>query len=338
MLSQITSLILTGLNGRSNNSLIVRYLLATLVIGSHTHYFLGLAEPTVYWGYRQSYGSLAVNGFFFLSGLLVTHSFINRSPEQYVLARALRILPAWFAALALAVLLAVFFSPQKSWSCTTEHMLFVARNVLPLKVFSGGNLCAWASNEITLYQTNSPAWTIPFEVFCYVFVTPLFFIRNVFTSPVQVLLFLLAGIFCLGNLGFYDSEATNLSLFRNILFYMIGVSARRALDGDRLDVVALFCIITVSVLSSGSVSLYFFDIILITLIVLLVFYLPTIPTPKADLSYGLYIYAWPVQQAVSAQGVSTFAMHFSLTMFITGFLAWLSWCHLEKWALSFKGN
>ncbi len=66
--------------------------------------------------------------------------------------------------------------------------------------------------------------------------------------------------------------------------------------------------------------------------------LPVIPAARfGDLSYGLYIYGWPVEQTVSylRPGASWWEL-FLLAMPATAAVAFLSWHLVEKRALSFK--
>lgn len=58
-----------------------------------------------------------------------------------------------------------------------------------------------------------------------------------------------------------------------------------------------------------------------------------------DLSYGMYIFAFPVQQVVVAFGRSrgwSFEIHLCLSFAVTCALAYASWHGLEKPALKFK--
>jgi peptidoglycan/LPS O-acetylase OafA/YrhL len=66
--------------------------------------------------------------------------------------------------------------------------------------------------------------------------------------------------------------------------------------------------------------------------------LPVIPAARfGDLSYGLYIYGWPVQQTVVylRPGMSWWEL-FLISMVITAAVAFLSWHLVEKRALSLK--
>lgn len=76
------------------------------------------------------------------------------------------------------------------------------------------------------------------------------------------------------------------------------------------------------------------------------FYLVYVPVGQlrtfnqvGDYSYGVYIYAFPVQQSVAAllPGVSVIAM-ISISAVVTLLLAALSWHLLERRALRLKGH
>jgi peptidoglycan/LPS O-acetylase OafA/YrhL len=52
---------------------------------------------------------------------------------------------------------------------------------------------------------------------------------------------------------------------------------------------------------------------------------------KVDLSYGVYVYGWPVQQAcVYALGIREPALLFGASMAVIVPLAWLSWTFIEQ--------
>lgn len=59
---------------------------------------------------------------------------------------------------------------------------------------------------------------------------------------------------------------------------------------------------------------------------------------RNDLSYGVYIYAWPVQQLVALSGGSRHgvALYIALSIALTYPLAALSWFLVEKPALRHK--
>src|SRR5215207_5054601 len=85
-------------SGRLNNFDFLRFLLAALVILSHSYPLLwgnNEREPlSLLTGGQLSFGEFAVNGFFILSGFLIAQSWENsRTVSSYFKKRFLRIYP-----------------------------------------------------------------------------------------------------------------------------------------------------------------------------------------------------------------------------------------------------
>src|SRR5258705_9890366 len=93
-----------------NNFGLLRLILALLVVFSHS-YSLAWgsedAEPLMRLTHgRLGFASLAVNGFFVLSGFLVTHSFLrSRGFFDYLKKRILRIYPGFIAVSLIGVVI-----------------------------------------------------------------------------------------------------------------------------------------------------------------------------------------------------------------------------------------
>jgi hypothetical protein len=66
--------------------------------------------------------------------------------------------------------------------------------------------------------------------------------------------------------------------------------------------------------------------------------LPLRVEPPVDLSYGLYVYHWPVEQVLLAAGVAVFGPHgfTMLALAVAAVLAAASWRWIEKPALARK--
>src|SRR5947209_465064 len=103
---------------RGGNSLnAIRLVLAALVLVSHSWPLLGLPEPTPVFG--ETLGSVAVAGFFAISGYLITGSRMKIGIVRFAWHRALRIYPGyWVVLVVTAFVLApiVSFLADERWS------------------------------------------------------------------------------------------------------------------------------------------------------------------------------------------------------------------------------
>ncbi|PYJ68116.1 MAG: hypothetical protein DME76_13360, partial [Verrucomicrobia bacterium] len=154
---------------RSNNFDFLRFFFAALVIFSHSFDLLrgSGANPISHFSRGQiDGGSLAVAGFFIISGFLVAQSFLNsRSVFDYFKRRILRIYPGFVAAgiisLAFFGWLGMHFSPAY-WQ-KVELGRFLLR--LPvLKMF-------WIPQSFFgnyWPYVNIPIWTIQYDFACYI--------------------------------------------------------------------------------------------------------------------------------------------------------------------------
>ncbi len=153
-----------------NNFDALRLGAALLVLFSHAFVLTGQAdaEPVArLLGHTVDGGGLAVSAFFAISGFLVTRSAARRRPLEYVRARVLRIWPA----LAVAVLVqtvaigpactdlpwrAYLLQPQ-TWGALVTASIVVLRPDLP-GVFAGNPVAG---------AVNGSLWTLRVELACY---------------------------------------------------------------------------------------------------------------------------------------------------------------------------
>src|SRR6187431_3126450 len=105
----------TEFNPRENSIGFLRWLMAFMVIFSHAGPVAGLFEGAdigEQWDAETSLGGVAVTGFFFLSGMLITRSMMSsKSPMRYLWHRVARIFPAWF----LILIVTAFFLAPIAW-------------------------------------------------------------------------------------------------------------------------------------------------------------------------------------------------------------------------------
>ena len=90
----------------NNNLNAIRFILAGLVIYSHSFGLLGLDEPVIF-GF--TFGRFAVVCFFILSGYLISKSNFSSDNQSIYIYRALRILPVLIVAILFSKYIAIRF-------------------------------------------------------------------------------------------------------------------------------------------------------------------------------------------------------------------------------------
>jgi peptidoglycan/LPS O-acetylase OafA/YrhL len=158
---------------RENNNLdLMRIVLASLVIVGHSPTLNG---PGPFWVdpigqfFPFTYsGALAVKVFFFISGLVVTNSFLNnRSPINFIISRFFRLM---FPLLFLLLITVFVFGPLLTTLPINEYF-----NSDPFKyiwnnlTFSTDyTLPGMFANNFYANAVNGSLWTLLYEVACYV--------------------------------------------------------------------------------------------------------------------------------------------------------------------------
>lgn len=346
----------------SKNSIgFLRWLMAFAVIFSHAGPlgdFYGGHDLGVQFSTEQSLGGVAVGGFFFLSGFLITKSRQGSSTIfRYFWRRIVRILPAFWAALLLT---ACIVGPL-AWraergtfagylSVPNESPLTYFANNMFLR-FNQHNLAGLGA-DIPLGQKggfdfNGSAWTLLFEFKGYVIigVFGLFGIlgyRWLAASAFGVMLVL--NTMTWGGFGNPAYLEPLLRDFRNVMVltpFMFGMMF--ALFGDKIridDRIALACggmaFFTYFI---GSGWLMYGQFGFLYLLMWAAVRLPLTNWEKyGDFSYGIYIYAWPLMQLAAFYGLHEagwWAYHLTLVIVIH-IVAFASYHLLEKRALALK--
>jgi peptidoglycan/LPS O-acetylase OafA/YrhL len=155
-----------------NNFGALRLLLALLVIYSHSYPLSG--GRSVIDGlmrisnHQMDCGSLAVDGFFVISGFLLAHSWtLNPGWSRFMGRRTRRILPGYFAAMLYCafVVAPVAFSP---WQNAFSGLQMAGTFVRALLLTSYPESRRIFSTNPYPFALNGSLWTIQFEFTCYV--------------------------------------------------------------------------------------------------------------------------------------------------------------------------
>lgn len=339
--------IATLFHPRSNSLNALRLLLAALVIVSHAWPLTG-REPEPGLG-GATLGVWAVFGFFGISGFLITRSRLSGRPAvDFYRARALRILPAFIVCLlAVAFIfapLSLLFDPAGSWSFTNA-LTFVGRNLAlyPPYLFQGG-LDGTLTTTPFLELWNGPLWTLFWEACCYVAIGV-----AVNVIPRSRLALVLSAAFVLLTVAGL-AQALDVVVLPELLARVLPLilaflaGALALLFAERLPVTVL-TIGAAAVLLVGAILLGLLpELGTLPLAFLLLVLGSVLPLQRVgathDISYGIYIYGWPVQQLVVLWlGPDIpLALDLVIVFAITAVLAWLSCVLIERPALTLKSR
>jgi peptidoglycan/LPS O-acetylase OafA/YrhL len=294
--------------------------------------------------------SVGVDGFFALSGFLITSSWL-RDPRlrDYLLARALRILPALYACLVVTAFvfaplsLAIQGGPAAKLLLSSAPIEYVVKNstlVSALQLDVGGTPKGVPEHGVW----NASVWTLMWEVLCYLAVATIGLVGLANRRWVPLAIFALAvlGATLLPPLT-YPGPWTNLQL---AVRFTIMFSAGALLYQWRDVIPARWSLVAVSVLivaassllpdyrAVGGLPLAYAIIVSGSLIHNKRLRLRT------DLSYGTYIYASPIQQLLVVCGLSGLnpLLFFAISTTATLPLAALSWVLIENPFQSLKSR
>jgi peptidoglycan/LPS O-acetylase OafA/YrhL len=236
---------------------------------------------------------VAVAAFFAISGYLITGSYLrSRDPVKFVTARALRLMPA----LVVVILLLAFVIgpalselPRSEYFASWNVYRFAAMNILMVNaevrlpgVFLQNPLRAWVDGSL---------WTLSYEVGCYFLVLCLGMVGRLNRLWLTVLY--LCCLFASVRLDRPECYLTATFLGGAVICVWRPAMRPRC---------ALVCAILwlVSILTAGE------TIASCTVGAYTVLYLSTSPKVRlpnlarwGDLSYGTYIWAFPVQQTIA---------------------------------------
>src|SRR4051812_12712901 len=172
-------------NPRHNSIGFLRWLMAFAVIFSHAGPlagFYGGKNLGTQWSQEQSFGGVAVGGFFFLSGFLITKSRMGKSSIfRFFWRRVLRIFPAFW----LALLVTVLVLAPIAWVHRVGSLgsYFAAKDESPLTYFFnnmflslGQRNIAGLGKQLPYFEQlgsrdwNGSAWTLIYEFSAYILV------------------------------------------------------------------------------------------------------------------------------------------------------------------------
>ena len=323
---------------RQNSFDFVRFCAAVGVLIGHQFIITGTGPP---WGIsNQSVAEIPLAVFFALSGFLIYQS-LERSNDfaSFLAARLVRIGPTLLGAVVLASACTLIYF--NNYAHLIDHLKYVYRNVFfVFRMLSDYIPGVFEGNPTP--RINAPLWTLAYEAWLYF----LLYLVFLFPSRMRVLMIvLLLAVFNFCWLAFGVNEAPipftplfPMRLGRLGCFFFSGalVAAYWHLARDRASLtgcagLAALCIgealmpntaITALALASAVIGLGSSPVL-------------SSFSKGGDASYGIYVFAWPIQQIYQTIFPGFWAgLAFSLLTTIA--LGYMTWNLYEKRCLARK--
>lgn len=326
---------------RANALNAVRLALAASVVFIHSFSLTG--SPLIWGPLDRLLGDVGVDGFFAISGFLIVSSWVNRPQVvAFMKARILRIFPAFYVCLLVTafVLAPLSMWLAGSWSpgwfkgavtyVTSNSGLWIFQTGIPGTLETTPHPLVW----------DLPLWTLAWEFLCYLAVLALgvlgwlnkqWILWAGFAACWVGLFFCASGIvdsgptqsvsrfglmFVTGALAYFLQDRIRMS-WKGVGVAALVIAGSSFLPDYRLvaaPFVAYVCIGVGALIKDRRLSL------------------------RNDFSYGLYIYAFPVQQMLAVAGLAILGpIPFAAVALVMSLpIAALSWFVIEKPALSLK--
>jgi len=336
-------------NASRNNFNIIRLICSVMVILTHC---CQTSDPVyILSGKTLSGSDIAMPVFFFLSGLLVSNSLDHSSSRRnFLWKRFLRLYPA---AILVVLLSACVLGPLLTTCSMKDYFsspVFFQYLSTGLLVHVSYNLPGVFTHSPLGPSVNASLWSLSLELKLYVGLFLLSYIKNNRLSN-QLIFFAVAALIAIGILPPQEVQTT----FRHMLwphfvlypyteltvYFLIGMICYRFRDRISIPGYLIFLLPAAFLVSQWG---HFFSIAGFVIIPAAVLFLAvnrtafiSKMTPRADFSYGLYIWAFPVQQLVINYLYSSNPLLvFFITLGLTLLPAAASWYGVESKALKAK--
>lgn len=330
-----------------NNLDFLRLLAASMVIFSHSYPLTGQEEIMGELTSGQiGLGGLAVEVFFILSGFLIVQS-MQKSPTvlNFMWKRILRLFPGLAVMLIFSLFVIAIVYRGNNFLLEKSFWTYLPNNLSLYKVQY--NVTSVFENNPYPNAINGSLWSLCYEFTMYLFIAVFFFFRKS-----KLLLPLLIIWFCLSyylanfhnqflNKYFMHILLDTTQLYRLSVYFAAG-SILSFVRLQKLNKGWIKVLLFGAILVSLYCKIYTFTAPLIWPVLILLFgmsyshNLNRFPGKFGDISYGIYIYGFLIQQTIMNFFTLRPILLTLTTMPIVMFLAWLSWHYVEKRCLGFK--
>jgi peptidoglycan/LPS O-acetylase OafA/YrhL len=332
-----------------NNFDFLRLIFAIFVMITHAYPLAGHEENDLLSKLTNghfSFSYIGVKGFFIISGYLIYQSLLrSKSLIDFYWKRFLRLFPALIIMLFLTILLApLIYEGSINYFNNRKVYTYFIRNCLLYNVQY--SIPGIFENNLYKNAINGSLWTICYEFTMYILLSGLFFIKSKTLLLKNIIVFLIIISFTLFTfrLQEFNFYGLNSNYLLELGYFFLTGSLLAALDFHKFKYLKMLLIFALLILILNEIFNFNLSFLKLLLLPFLIIgfglqsfkYINSIASKIGDLSYGIYIYGFPVQQ--------TFMYFFkleplSLMLFsipTSMVLAFLSWHLIEKKALVLK--
>lgn len=327
---------------RVNGLNLVRLGLAATVVFAHAFYIVGAGIGPVIHG--DNLGGWAVYGFFAVSGYLVTHSRLTRPLGDYLVHRVARLFPGYWVCLLVMV---VVVAPLGFWATNGTLSGYWSTQTQPLNYLFANSMLRVSAFDIAGGPAGVPfpgvwngsIWTLYYEFVCYLVIAAVLSVALLRRRGALVVagLWIVSAVLYWGwGRGVAETFGGNpeLAQLLKLLPVFLGGALLR-LARVRLHVWGVLAstvvlLLLVRVLDTGAPQLC------APLIAYALLWVGAVlPSPawfrRHDISYGTYVYAFPVQQLIVVLGLGGGVwINVGVALLITLPLAVASWFLVER--------
>lgn len=330
------------LKREKNNLDLVRIFLASVVIIGHSYYLVATERHDIVQsmiGFTYS-SSLAVKLFFFISGLVVTNSLISKnSISSFITSRTFRIFPGLVIALCISALaigplisnigIESYYSHREVYWYIIDNTRLKMVDTLP-GVFSNNHF----KNSI-----NGSLWTLSYEVGCYIFLLGCYMAgagKSRLIGSLLCIAIIIEPLLPSRYLITWLSPSDEVT-------YLPTCFALGALLAINKDIISLnmktcvgFMIMTWMVSNTRHYQYFFYITACLTLLQISSMAAMNKFKPKNDISYGIYIYGFTVQQCFAFLFPHSGVLFNQVASLACSYIiAMLSWKFIEKPSIAF---
>jgi peptidoglycan/LPS O-acetylase OafA/YrhL len=298
---------------------LLRLAAASMVLWSHQHAVLGIPESGLD-RYGLTFGEVGVFMFFAISGYLNTLSVMrHHSLRVFLVSRALRIYPA---------LIVCVVSPSLGIYLDEELLAFIGKNVTLLTGIKAGVSQAVFVGSSIPNAMNGSLWTLPYEVRMYVLLA-ICFLALRYRTP-WAMCAAIGGILIIGFSTFHAMWLQFAALFAAGCF--IAVVQKFA----NLSIASIaLVLLSLALVALGREFFAWYFVLAAIVVGVGCLWVPWWLRPSLDLSYAIYLYAFPVQQ-LSTVVTGNFWLGLTLSAAGTLLLAIASAIYVERPAQRLK--